>query len=77
MTNISTETDAETVLLSPNNLLAEAVSDALVEAGLISNNNSSELLNKLKTDGVQQKEWSYWINLAFSQQSLVKDANSE
>ena len=52
----------------PNDLLAEDVAQALVEAGCIKQHHRDELLTKLKGGGVSQDDWNLWVDLATAQE---------
>ena len=49
---------------SPNDILAEQVTSALLEAGLILDNCKADLESKLKGGGVTQDDWNLWIDAA-------------
>ena len=49
---------------SPNEVLAEELVQSLLEAGLIPEDQESELERKLKAGGVTEDDWNQWIDLA-------------
>jgi hypothetical protein len=62
---------------TPNDLLAEEISDALVSAGLVPGNRKDNLLSKLKIGGVKQDDWGLWVDLATVKQGAVGEAHNE
>ncbi len=60
---------------SPNDVLAEEISDALVSAGLVLEKHRGDLLGKLKAGGVSQDDWGLWIDMATAPNS--RTAGSE
>lgn len=63
--------------MSPNDLLASQIADALVAAGLIKERHKGPLLAKLTTNGVKQEDWNLWIDMATALQASSGDANNE
>ena len=49
---------------SPNELLAEVLSEALTSAGVVPENRKAELLSKLKAGGVKREDWGLWVDVA-------------
>ena len=49
---------------TPNDVLAEELVHALLEAQLILEDHGSKLERKLKAGGVTQDDWNLWIDLA-------------
>ncbi len=49
---------------SPNDLLAEVLSEALTSAGVVPENRKAELLSKLKAGGVKHEDWGLWVDVA-------------
>ena len=49
---------------TPNDLLAEEITAALISAGLVPDSRKDDLLRKLKVDGVKQEDWGLWIDVA-------------
>ena len=62
---------------TPNEVLAEAVAEALVSAGLVPEKRKADLLSKLKTGGVKQDDWGLWVDLATAPKSTVERAAHE
>ncbi len=58
---------------SPNDVLAEELVRALLEAGLIPKDHESELERKLKAGGVTQDDWNLWIDLATAPNGAEED----
>lgn len=69
--------DTTASTLSPNELLAAQIADALAGAGLIKDNHKTELLAKLKSGGVKQEDWGLWIDLATAPQGEPEEASDE
>ena len=63
--------------LSPNDILAADITDALIFAGLIKDMHKEQLLAKLKTGGVKQEDWNLWIDMATAPQAIPSETNDE
>ena len=62
---------------NPNDLLAEDITQALVDAGCIKDNHRVELLTKLKGGGVSQDDWNLWVDLATAPDVDGEEAGDE
>ncbi len=77
MTEDHTMPDTTANTPSPNDLLAVQIADALATAGLVKDNRKGELLAKLKSGGVKQKDWGLWIDLATTPEGDPEEADDE
>lgn len=77
MTDTPTTPDSTEEAQSPNDTLATQIAVALVEAGLITDNHKTQLLNKLRAGCVSQEDWNLWIDLATAPQAIDEELNDE
>lgn len=61
---------------NPNEVLAEVITKKLSTSGLIPANRIADLESKLKTGGVNQEDWTTWVDMATSA-SQTKEAENE
>jgi hypothetical protein len=77
MTSNPATPDTPEAIQSPSDLLAAEVTDALVDAGLITDGHKAELLTKLKSGVVHQDDWNLWVDIATAPGSADEEARDE
>jgi len=66
---------SDRMALPPNDALAESVARKLVEAGLIREEDITQLEVKLKSGSVSQADWSQWIDVATAPSESAGDTD--
>jgi len=61
----------------PNDILAEEISKALLEASLIPENREADLESKLKSGGLNQEDWHLWIDEATNSQDAKEKGDGQ